>query len=748
MFKKFNSFELEAERQQFKQLLAVNPNYFGNLPLSELPPVLKIVGNTRYEQITGVGYNPDLDLLEAVVSIKMPFGYNGGLGAGGSSQFVRFFVDYGNGWQDAGLASFMAHDIPDETGREHCRTKPLNYALSLEHHLNRNRYSCLETPKVRAILSWEVLPPADADWLPVWGNVIDRHVQITPRPRKLIEFASDMAKTFKTKAVLPEQAEYARNTALDLPAFLPRPIETLAKLYLQQDAEFAVEPHRFAMPDVHATQATSFLGDSAVDEAKVEQYQAVGIDWRSVVSALDKTRGDASYEQLHCVGLDYNREWVVANFTVKRPAGYQGCIPELGSVEHVAFWVDWENNGEWRYLATVGVAVHDLSAIPVDGLNFWVGVPARLAEHRPSGKQSPVGRLRAVLSWHARPSDTDPNAIPHWGNSLDTYFEIKDGRILSEHPAIDAVGGVSVNAIDGDGMTVPNAVFAQTGAPADPWVRSRQCAFGGDIHVNAEVPVSFSLAAYKYRLLVRKVGSIGNGEPVMSPFVVTRCLALGGGTVLISPELGSGWVSYLHPDQNLYSVLGSWQSADLDPSERNKLWEIKLELANSALKILGSTGWHRIRLDNKAPVAAIDIDGGAIPDCSDINRGCLVNGHFVAYDPSGHFGAWALDMTPTNSQLRPLASQTLPSSSPTGFTPGHDWQLDTVCNSAANPLQSCECRVTVSVWANTIVHSSQFARHHAEDDAFFCLRANSRKVAEPSHAVAGQTLPSERYAIR
>src|SRR5262249_13694879 len=100
---------------QFKRLLAANPNHFGNLAVSTLPAVLPMSGNVKYEEMTCVGYNPDLDRLEAVVQIKLPFGYRGDLCSPGSTEFIRFFVDYGSGWTDAGVTSFKAHDIPDET---------------------------------------------------------------------------------------------------------------------------------------------------------------------------------------------------------------------------------------------------------------------------------------------------------------------------------------------------------------------------------------------------------------------------------------------------------------------------------------------------------------------------------------------------------------------------------------------------------------------------------------------------------
>jgi len=55
------------ERAEFRALLLSNPNYFGNLKVSPFKPVLKIQGNTTYEEIGCVGYAPTLDRLEAVV---------------------------------------------------------------------------------------------------------------------------------------------------------------------------------------------------------------------------------------------------------------------------------------------------------------------------------------------------------------------------------------------------------------------------------------------------------------------------------------------------------------------------------------------------------------------------------------------------------------------------------------------------------------------------------------------------------
>jgi len=78
------------ERAKYKQLLAENPNYFGNHPELEYEPVLDITSNTDFEELTCVGYDPAAEQLETVVSVKRDHGYGGDLCTDGSVEFVRF----------------------------------------------------------------------------------------------------------------------------------------------------------------------------------------------------------------------------------------------------------------------------------------------------------------------------------------------------------------------------------------------------------------------------------------------------------------------------------------------------------------------------------------------------------------------------------------------------------------------------------------------------------------------------------
>jgi hypothetical protein len=716
--------KIERERSHFKFLIAANPGHFGarKRAASASSAAAKFNGNTAYETIGCVGYNPSLGLLEATVQIQRAYGYGGDLCGPGSTEFVRFYVDLGNGWVDAGLASFKAHDIADGNDCAKKPIKPLCYAVSLPYTPALQPCYRPQLPRVRAILSWEWQPPAgQPDWHPVWGTVVEHHIQVAAGGFNICEL-------FEQASVkLPFDISHLALSTIDLPH--PPVLDTLqlATLYAHggtaaKATKAKVEPHRFGFAEAHAQLTSSVSGDDGALSAKFAHYKKAGIDWGAVFGAIENPKGDVSYEELSCVALDYNREWAVANFVMKRGNGYSGGPCSAGSQEYIAFWIDWEDLCEWTYLGTVAQTVHDYAIIPADGLHYWVGIPARIAEHRRSCKEPKIGRLRAVLSWNALPSTTDPDAVPFWGNRLDTHIEIKPGQSVSDLPLIDTLGGVSLSYISTAtiGMTIPNGLFAETGAPTDPWTPSRTCAFGGAIYATAEVPSSFAASGFQYRLMVRpEGGAVGYPKPVEGSFAVTRTLALGGGTTVVTPGT-DGWTPYLDPNLNIYSNLGVWGTKGLSAAERNALWEIRLERRDSSAVLNGQTGWYKLQLDNDEPVAAIQIDnGGVIQDCNDFNQGTDVTGHFLAYDPQGHFGAWSLDTTPDSlSPPNPLADPALDYRSPTTTVgPGHGWRL-----TPTTGLQPCGYVVTVYAYDNTIVDSNPWTHNWAKDDTGFCLR--------------------------
>lgn len=143
-----------AERAQFPKLIAKNPNYFGNFPEVKLPRVFQLANDTNFEELTCVGYNPAQGLLEAVVQIKQSSGYSGSDCTPGSFEYIRFFVDTGTGFVDAGLAAINVHDLPDDNDCAEQSEKPLSYSASIAYN-PPNSEDCDDPvlPAVHAILS-------------------------------------------------------------------------------------------------------------------------------------------------------------------------------------------------------------------------------------------------------------------------------------------------------------------------------------------------------------------------------------------------------------------------------------------------------------------------------------------------------------------------------------------------------------------------------------------------------------------
>src|SRR5437016_1734345 len=138
-----------ATSAELERLLSVRQTLLLKIALQEK---LDFSGNVFWEELTCVGYNPQTSTLEAVVAIKQPTGYSGGLCSTGSKEFVRFFVDYGAGFEDLGYTSFDVHDIPDLGGALH----PIEYMVRLPLPDTGHRRCCGHAviPIVRAVLSW------------------------------------------------------------------------------------------------------------------------------------------------------------------------------------------------------------------------------------------------------------------------------------------------------------------------------------------------------------------------------------------------------------------------------------------------------------------------------------------------------------------------------------------------------------------------------------------------------------------
>lgn len=704
----------QKEREQFHKLLLSNPNYFGNLAESTFKPVIKLNNDTSYEQVTCVALNPLLNMLEAHVQIKLPAGYGGDLCHDGTMEYVRFYVDYGAGWQDAGIVGFDVHDIRNALDCAKVGNKPLAYVASLPFQPDRDSCGHPVLPKVRAILSWNLQPPVNQpNWPPIWGNVLDQHVQVAPRPRRLIDLVDSIAKIAGKAIELPVEYVTVKDIPLPIPEPDPLPLAELARLYApthskgKAAASVAVAPHRLATADLASSEHPSVFSQSKIAE-KVSLYKEIGLNYTEIVAALAKTQADVSFEELRCVGLDTNRGMLAGTFVIKRPTGYSGDLCQYGSFEHVAFWVDWNNTCEWTYVATVSIKVHDIATIPVDGLAYTAAAKVNLAALAQSCKEPKIARVRAVLSWSTLPSTTDPDALTTWGNLVDTHVVIPP-KAEVVGPGLAIIGGIGVADIhiSGNGMTKPNALFALYGTPADPFVPTRECPFGGLITIQGAPPVLPS-PIIKYRAWAQNI-TLGTAPIKLDSkiWVVNN-----GGVGSWHVPDANGFFTYLPDTQNIDDLLAYWYSAG------NDQWVVWLEFGDAAGNPLGTTGNHTIQLDNLGPVTEIRISSGG--DCKDFIQGVTITGEFTATDL--HFGHYEIHAVPLSMTPNPIS----PSSGNAAASAGTSWSLNTSMTTPGTiNMPPCGYVVELRAYDRSIVGSRPGSWNRGYDDVGFCLRKKS-----------------------
>ena len=711
---------IERERTHFKLLLAQNPNYFGTLEESTFKPVKKIAQNVGYEQITCVGYHAGRTQLEATVQIKRPTGYGGDLCKAGTIEYVRFYLDYGDGvgWRDQGIVGFNVHDIPNANDCARAPTKPLAYVASLKIEPRQKVCRVPVLPKVRAILSWQVMPPAGApNYLPIWGNVLEQHIQIQPWRRNLIATLDLIATAAGKEIEFPPLYEELAEIPIPLPEPPDPPIADLAKLYAAQDKKGAsgrdaVEAHRFGLADLHAI-AKSPSFDHAFLAAKTAEWKLAGLDLGSAFEALQKASADTSYEELECLGLDTNIEMLAATFRIKRPFGYSGGPCQKGSVEYVAFWADWDDTCDYTYLGTVKISVHDFSPIPADGLAYTALLKVDLDKHRRHCKKPKIGRVRAVLSWNVAPSTTDPDDLGVWGNRIDAHVQVNPGEpATSTQAQLRSIGGIAVPHIDpATGLTDATAVFHFNWVPPDP--AGRPCPFAGIVVITGP-----TVPGMRYGIMVENLTVPSLPQPVANTFKV---LDSSGTVETTQTASASGTYGYLGTSANPELILARWFTPGGDESK----WRITLQLYDPADNPVGAPVSHVIQLKNTGiKDARIHIDPVSGGDCHKFVIGDPVDGHFTAVDD--YLGAWSLSvlpfaapgLTPTSGNVStPTAPADIPFPLPGVFFPppgGSPWHIDTT------GMQPCGYVVLLQVSDRAIINSA-WVGHTGAGSVGWCL---------------------------
>jgi len=456
-----------AERLKFNQLVTENPNYFGNYPESKLQPVFSLSNDITFEELTCLGYNPDLEVLQAIVHIKQPSGYLGDDRSSGSYEYIRFYVDTGSGFQDVGLAAINVHDLPNGSDCAKQANKPLSYAASVPYS-PPNAEDCDDPvlPLVRAVLSWQSIPTSPT--FPVtWGNALDRHIQLKPGPTTILDIIEDLFEDDVLRVLAKEMVATVALIQIPPPDPTPLPLAQLTGLYIGKEKQ--VPAHRLGFAETYSALSAPAVSCELVAD-KIAQIPAVKIDWANTVGVLTEKDVDLTFEQLDYVGLEgaAGFERLVATLRVKQNEGYSDDICSTGSFEYVAFWADWDNKCAFTYLGTVAVRVHDINRPAGKDLCYTAVLPVDLSRHREGCEVPKIARVRAVLSWDVPPSTTNPNALNFWGNFIDAHVRIRPGEV--SHPlnghfvAHDAnFGSNSLGSLPGSGTT------QTAGTPGEAW---------------------------------------------------------------------------------------------------------------------------------------------------------------------------------------------------------------------------------------------------------------------------------------
>ncbi|WP_292348271.1 MULTISPECIES: hypothetical protein [unclassified Methanoregula] len=692
-------------------------------------------GNTWWEELTCVGYNPETSLLEAVISVKQPTGYCGGICSSGSQEYVRFFIDWGDGhgFTHAGLASIRVSDISDAPkGPQH----PLMYLVTLPLDFSGHQRCCWTAvlPKVRAVLSWNALPSLDPDDTPYYGNALDAAIQLKPYP-------------FCISCLIEKGVKIDKNLMeiLDIHAPLPlvqKPVPMVHEM-AEQYLKAGVPKHRIVYPAVYPlVKGKAVATASAVlpDKSWLLKHD---IDLKLAIDTLAETKADVSFEEVICAGLCTPNDTLGAVIHVKKPSGYSGSLCDKGSVEYVAFWADWNNNGTFdEYLGTAQVTVHDIDTIPAEGLYYGVTFPVNLTGHLSTCTNPSVVRIRAVLSWAIPPSTTDPSDLTTWGNSLDVVVQVREGTPDTGMTAlIYKLGGVAIESISQDdtdaslrGLAFPTSILPVS-ASADPGNRP----FGGLVYIQGRL-YNTGPAGTVHFTVEYKPRNAPDVDASWAPVTTKMTFTIMDPSDVADPHktytqtCPDGWFTFLedmgalpYPLLERDNMLGIWDTGAL-----NGEFHIRVRYTEDYPLTPGSvihkTASALIRLDNtrfsvNTAVGNTSVDLSSTldiaieaMDCPNTTQGETLTGHLRVIHP--YFWYWNLDLQPSGHVHGNAVTPPLRLYASVGDTGDGNlsWSVDT---GKLDP-----CGYTLTVWGRdrAILNSNGAIWHWDRKAVGFCVK--------------------------
>lgn len=683
MAKESKEFSVQPERLQFLHMIAKNPNYFGNIPGSKLKENFKLIADINYEELTCVGYNPDTGNMEATFSIKRSSGYSGNLCTAGSFEHIRFYLDFhdGAGFIDQGSVAINVHDIPAGKDCHGQSIFPIKYVATLKKKTSKVSFCDNPVlPTLRAILSWSTDPPANSpDWKPVWGSVMDCDVQLKSFFKLTIPPAIDLSEYFALAASAPylSSSQLAEITGININEVNQQPTNPAFTEIVKKYDKLKVPASRFAFKTVYnmikyPTSEMTMMDKAVMTDLKININSI--IDQIGALLPIDTSKANVDYEELECIGLDYNTESLVATIKIKKNNGYIGDLCSAGSKEYISFWIDWDDKCSWQYINTVELKVHDIK-MTGDDLCYSVTLPLDAMYHRKLCSTPNVVRIRGVLSWNVAPSTTDPNKLEYYGNRVDAHIQIKPGVVINPGdviPLFNIIGGIDVDHVnDATGLTKPGSFFAfnglgvPTGAP-----------FGGLIVLNGP-----SFPGYRYKIKITNLNT-GTFTYASNSFTVVGFLPYAPWVQYTTQAVDAdGYYPFLDPAKNTLNVLARFTPGTEDQ------FLIEMEV-DTVAGVFSKT----IQMDNKYPDISLQVDDGG--DCTHYAKGDTITGHYFVNDL--HISSWGFGTTWGGG-----ASGT----SNTPAMPGTAFSIPTPSN--AYPCGS------VSLWAiDKIIVDSQSVGHY------------------------------------
>ncbi len=463
---------VEMERREFKNLIIENPNYFGTITNDvlavEYSPMCPMGNNTKYEELICEGLYPEDNLLEAVIEVKLPYGYKGRLCDGGSKEYVAFYIDYGAGFVSVGaVAEVNVHDMLFVNGGH------LFYAVC--NPFIPEEYLKCDTPqvvKVRAILSWDAVPTG-YNYVPVWGNVVDEWVQI--RPKKIgpiIELIKPLPEAgIMPLGSIPPEKFMIMGDKKEIKELIDKSIEAEEKI----KEEGKVEEERFEFKKL-IMQNPNYFGSISESKDKNEIMKEVyKLPPETVEALLPKLAIDpdmlvpvkpilsnTTYEELKCVGLYPEDDLLEAVIEVKVPYGFNGDLCDLGSEQYISFYIDWGDSTGYQHVATSTVNVHNIP--DVNDKHLFYAVKARIPNIESKLEACKINnivnenivKVKAILSWNEDPTPFGHTHTPTWGNVLTRNIRIRPKDEVKCD--IRIVNGVVVDQISqsgsGEGLAV------------------------------------------------------------------------------------------------------------------------------------------------------------------------------------------------------------------------------------------------------------------------------------------------------